>query len=569
METDLLELIIPAFVENVNGIIKTIGNKLMIYYLYLQIDTNISFDYLKEVYNRVSKNSSYSTSIVDLELIDSDLKITIEINQIKSVIDESIFLLRGFATIILPIEINYHHNVIRYECIIKDERINLIFGDRLPQDVIELTKMGNQSYQKSKDLIKIGDLLHQKLNDLMFYKLLVPQFNDDQTIDDKYSHFYFKKYYSIGYSSGKYIDEYTYLHLHRYSNIDAIKFEFIIYIDRLKRPIDYLSNYSTDMNEKGFSISRILSSPFVCIIHDTYYNSLELILKSEKLNTKPEIAKGHQMIYGGIYGNHESIIPLEKTIKHTQQFPGIYTRLIAQENLRHYHNRRDDSITIILSLSLLKLHNWHWNFEDNYGSINNQTFVPETMVKYLPYINFFWPGYGYPLNDLTSELIFHDGIPIDFIEGLILHDINLLTKIDNLLNNYSINIPVYMHSQKLYDDLIQLQFVKYIETDISILDRQPQLCYNNKAGNDFTYYVHNIPYYPLDAEKPVYNQATETEYIHEKMLKNCGLSPDSDTDAILEKMEDIYFGSGERVPVENEEDLPPFKYTPNYYGIDK
>ena len=525
MEVYLLESIIPRFVEHVNGSIIKIENKLMIYYLYLQIDTNISFDCLKEVYRHISQDRIYSTSIIDLQWIDSDLKITIEINHIKRNIYDVL------SITIDAFKVNYHPNVIRYE-------YNIVSS--------------NKSIRK----------LYKNLKDPIFYQLLIPQLEDKQ----KRSYFFFEGYYRIG-ERKVLIDEYT-----DFIDSNEIKFKLTIYLDPLK--IDYHPSLTMDALG-GLSREQILTSPFVFISHQTYYNSLEIILSSGKFKTKPELANEGIEVYGGIYGSSDIKIALEKTIKYTKQFPGFYTRLICQENLRDYTpSALENSITLILSLSLLRLHNYHWNDTDLYGSINNQTFVPETIVKYLPYIRQLWPGNGYSLNDVTSELIFLDGFSIDFIEGVIIDNAKLIPRLQNLFTKYNLNIPIYFDSQTTYDYLIQLQFIKYLDADLSIINHQPQLCYSNQAGERVISYatvgLPGIPYFkPFQPINFQINRRIEAEYIKEKQLKNCGLKPHDDPKLILEKMEDIYFGSGERVPVKNEEDLPPFKYTPSYYGIEE
>lgn len=508
--------------------INRIENKASAYYFYINGYDDITLKYLinnekdfkykfTERYNDIYKD--YSTTLLDINFVYNMIKVIIEINNITPALKK----LNGFLII------NYLRDIIIYTYYINRESVN-------------------------------SSNVHEIIEDN--YGLLIPQLKD--------------------------IGELT-------KNIEKFPngFKLTIFLFQFKEPIDYYNKIIlTNLYDKmdplgGLSKSQILASPFVFLMHETYYNSLELILGPKKLYTKPELAEKSLSVYGGIFSDPSEKTELEKTIKKTTQYPGVYTRLVAQKHiytgthyptLQMYSASENFKIRIILSLSLLRLHNWHWNKEDLYGAITDYTFVPETMAHYLPNILKLWPSKSpfVTLLAVDNELVFHDGIPVNFIECLLVGDYAQKERIEELIKKYNVNIPVYVESKELLNDLATRQALKYIDSDISDLNKLPQLCHINKVGDGLVNYNqdYHIPYKePSEYQSkmdidPKYDINIQNQYIYSKMLKNCGLPQNGTLDDIEEKMEDIYFGSKKRVIVGGE-DLPPFKYTPEYYGITK
>ena len=322
----------------------------------------------------------------------------------------------------------------------------------------------------------------------------------------------------------------------------------------------------------GMTEKQLRSSMFMALTHYTPIKHLSEIFASRKFETPiNRYKRGQKVLYGT--GAKQGT---EKSAYNQLQFPGIYTRLLTQsmaseliclsqsideispddgkESYGHTH------VYFWFSLSLLKQQNYHIKplTEDN-GVVNDTTFTTDSLSKYLHLIKF---GHD-------NELVFHDDIPIEFVEFIVVNDNRDKRYVENLLIEYNLNIPVYLQSSELYASLFGKQLLKHIDDDQYLNNSLPQLCYPPDMGDDEAAYTGDIAYINKRERmtKIPYNE--EEKYVWNVTLANCGIDDkydDENHDRIVKKMEDrmqeLYFNDA---PRPEPKFLPPFKYTPDYY----
>jgi len=249
-------------------------------------------------------------------------------------------------------------------------------------------------------------------------------------------------------------------------------------------------------------------------------------------------------------------------------------------------------ITFIFSLALLQQQNWHANIQDNYGEINNITFSPNQLIKNLHLLQ---PMYGNNESEngfIKPEFVFHDSIPLKFVELIIVANINDIQKVQEILNKYKLEILVKLESDDLYKSMTNLEFIKYIDQYNELSSNVPNYCYTNVVattpydyegyGNptdneykvdygNYQIFLNENPYTLKNLKYDDDRIKEEDKYLWNMTLQNCGIKEEYKEEnqehyykMIENKMEDIYFGSGIRPKVL---EYPPFKYTPEYYNI--
>lgn len=353
-----------------------------------------------------------------------------------------------------------------------------------------------------------------------------------------------------------------------------LSLEIIISLSRkkLKRPNDYI------INNFGFTNQQIESSPFVYIQHVTFHPSLRLILEHGKLQDRLSLSRQQIPVHYGLAGAYEDEFHIESSAYQLKQFPGVYTTLMTQYDLLKPKTKEiENGIIFIFSLSLLKQQNWHLNLEDQYGTINNQTFSPINLAKYLNLLKSFYGKDNTELGLFERELIFHDSLPIQLVDCILVDNDETKNEVENMLLEYGYQIPVYLHTRSLRKELIWTKFIR--ETDEYLNNNLPQLCYTNimqdypEDNENITHYMNNfrdINPYKLERIDNV-DMEKEKAYVWQKMLENCNINekyqPEKEKE-LFKKIEDrlqaLYFEDAPRIPVK-EENLPPFKYTPEWY----
>jgi hypothetical protein len=94
-----------------------------------------------------------------------------------------------------------------------------------------------------------------------------------------------------------------------------------------------------------------------------------------------------------------------------KKFPGVYCSV---HTIYDIHKKNINPITIVFSKKILDAYNYHFNLIENDGYINENTLVNQTMSLYPPQkdVESFFLDYK------GNELVFHDDIPIHYIEEI-------------------------------------------------------------------------------------------------------------------------------------------------------
>lgn len=361
---------------------------------------------------------------------------------------------------------------------------------------------------------------------------------------------------------------------------------------RLRSPTDYIPDITKRSKLGGLTNEQIFLSPFCHLKHFTEFESLETILSQGGLKHRLLLgAEGLAARTGGAgsYG----VSNVEVSAKNQRQFPGSYFYIQSQRALLNQTkiNELDvekvelNLVDMIFSLALLQQRNWHLNITDNYGKINNITFSPTTLPRLLNKLPTLYGRTDCHLGFCREELIIHDKVSIDFCEGLVVANEEYKIKVQNLLQKYALNIPVYIKSDTFLKSLVNVQFVKHLDDYDRLDPSPPSYCYTNNVGATPYGYEGYDPYVSeeddeyggvrqFDGINPYTLEGVESteedeEYLWNKMLANCGIddtyTPEREEELyqkIEAKMDEIYFGDKIRPEVK---DYPPFKYTPDYY----
>ena len=331
----------------------------------------------------------------------------------------------------------------------------------------------------------------------------------------------------------------------------------------------------------GMTREQFEASSLVCLIHITY--DIESIVDAWKLDHRLSVSRAgipvHPGLAGAYFGEESSI---EESAYKQRQFPGIYTTPTSQLDLLNkdygIYPIRPGYVTLILSLSLLEQRNWHLNSRDNYGSIDNLTFTPETLPTLLPKLKQLWGLHESKSGDLWDpEIVFHDAISLDFVEAILVDNEIMRRGIESMVEG---KIPVLVRSKDLYKELASRRFFR---GEDQLSSSPPQYCYTGilgdwaeedgpHASDAVTFHADN-PYTLMNLNRQVSPKQLEEEnaYIWQKRLNLCGIperySPEKE-ELLFRMVEDqiqkIYFEDGPRIPV-SPEDYPPWRYTPESY----
>lgn len=361
-----------------------------------------------------------------------------------------------------------------------------------------------------------------------------------------------------------------------------------------------LGKYMERSEAGGLTSDQIKNSSFVYLNHNTSISGLDKILNNGYLEHRLSLSKKGMVIEGGLAGSYPTEETIEKSAYNQRQFPGEYFYIISQRTLltdtKLYEGDTSgevipEFVSLIFSLALLQQQNWHLNIQDQYGIINNDTFSAVTLPIYLHSIPTLWGKTICSAGSCTPELIFHDKISIDFIEGIVVNTIEDFSKCKEILSKYGLDIPIYIYSDDFKLSILDKQFIKNIN-NFDILDKSmPQLCYTNAASS--TPYGFEGYEYPEEEEemrpeeyrhcgmfgrvnpftnleaKTKEDQTEEDAYLWDVTLKNCSISEEYSYGKeeelykkIEDRMQELYFGDAERLPPIYH---PPFKYTPSYY----
>ena len=350
---------------------------------------------------------------------------------------------------------------------------------------------------------------------------------------------------------------------------------------KIKRPEDYTSQIVLTGKDRqrsssgGMTRDQLESSQLVCLIHITY--DIESIIDSWKLDHRISVSKARIPVHRGLAGAYEA---KERSIEISaygqSQFPGIYTSVVSQLDFldENYGNRRirPGYVELILPLSLLEQRNWHMNVKDNFGSIDNTTFTPETLPTYLPKLQSFWGKIKH-----GPEFVFHDAISLDFVEAILVDNEITRKRIESMVEG---KIPVLIRSKDLYKEFASRKFFRG-EDRLSSLP--PQYCYTGIHGqwteeegpisNHVIRFQAEDPYTQLEFYDQITREQRQEEdaYIWQKQLDLCGIPEvyiperrDELFKMIEDRMQELYYEDAPRPPV-RPEDYPPWKYTPEYY----
>ena len=357
---------------------------------------------------------------------------------------------------------------------------------------------------------------------------------------------------------------------------------------KIKTPEDYISKIVLTGKDKqrsslgGMTREQLEASSLVSLLHITY--DIDNIIRTGKIDHRLSLSRQEIPVVAGLAGAYFEEPTLEKSAYGQRQFPGIYSFLYSQidfvgkEFIELAPTNPDKHVTLVLSLALMEQKNWHLNSHDNYGSITNITFTPETLPTYLGRLMGLWGirNCGYKGGDVCDpEIIFHDAILLDFVEMIIVNSEASKIKIEELLQGRP--IPVRVKSKELGMELASRKFFK---GEDHLLSASPQYCYTGVLGTDpedvittddvqgfngsNPYTLKNLKYDPKKFQE-------EDAYIWQKRLDLCGIpevyTPDRKEELftmIENRMQELYYKDFPRTPVQPG-NYPPWKYTPEYY----
>lgn len=184
----------------------------------------------------------------------------------------------------------------------------------------------------------------------------------------------------------------------------------------------------------------ILCLEYSFIPHATHLENLSSILDCQYLVTQYKVSEDY---------------------KRTDQYPGVYCTLESDNT--HFANFGLE-IIFILSLSLLKKKAWHINIFEDYGIISKNTYCYKTLPNFIMYQQA-------PRN--WGELVFHDKVPLDYVECIIVDDDKFVEATNIVQNRYI----VYTKTQ--FSQLNKRKYIKNLYSPGSYTDKEPNFCYHN------------------------------------------------------------------------------------------
>lgn len=96
------------------------------------------------------------------------------------------------------------------------------------------------------------------------------------------------------------------------------------------------------------------------------------------------------------------------------EFPGVCTTLVTKDNLAWvYKEMYPGDIVLFLSVRLLQQHNWHFNKDDNWGCLNEDTVWPWQFDAHMQQRGVLQTALN--IDSVGNEVVFHDPIPYRFV----------------------------------------------------------------------------------------------------------------------------------------------------------
>lgn len=143
----------------------------------------------------------------------------------------------------------------------------------------------------------------------------------------------------------------------------------------------------------------------------------------------------------------------------TDQYPGLYCTL-QQSSLDPFNF----NLPIVFILSLLKKKAWHINIIDDYGIISKNTYCYKTLPDFI---------ISQPLPELWGEIVFHDKVPLDYVECIVVEDSKFYEAALIVGNRYKL----YTKSQ--FKNLETRKYIKDLYLPGKYTDVEPNFCYHN------------------------------------------------------------------------------------------
>jgi hypothetical protein len=215
---------------------------------------------------------------------------------------------------------------------------------------------------------------------------------------------------------------------------------------------------------KGMTSQQILTCPFAYLTHASHLEHVEDIMNDGFL--KPVYRLDEDTHYPGLYC-----------------YPNLHNPEDAYKNMGL-------EVIYILSLSLFRKRAWHINRDENYGNISSNTYDYVTFPEYLR-------SYYSELNPHKfGEIIFHEKVPLEYIEAVIVQDANVLRQMNKLL--FKRRIPAYTVDE--WKKLPLVKMIRGLSSGGSYTNDPPNFCYDNMGGDDIRVLpIKNIKYTLLNS----------------------------------------------------------------------
>jgi len=204
----------------------------------------------------------------------------------------------------------------------------------------------------------------------------------------------------------------------------------------------------------GMTEPQIAETPFIFIEHMTEIRSLSRILDHGGIDHRLSLGSVGKWAYMGLSDYFEEDI-IETDSISLNQFPGVYTRIMSEQRWMVLDQSyiRPGYCILMISLSMLKQQNYHLNYTENGGNINNGTFSVNNMKKYLHMFDWLYKS-GKTALGKHHELVFHHKIPIQAIHAVLVKNNSDKIRCQNIIKNYDINLPIAILTDQYRQDLL-------------------------------------------------------------------------------------------------------------------